>query len=300
MQRLTPADVARTAAQRGGECLNPDDYRNVRSRLRWRCAAGHEWEAPVASVRHGKHWCLVCSGKAPKTLDDLQTVAEARGGRCLAERYINALTPVEWECAEKHRWRATLNNVTARGGEGTWCPQCFGNARLDLDVAHEVAARRDGLCLSEEYVNSQAPLEWECAEGHTWEASLNSVKDAGSWCPRCFGARRWKTEEDVRRAFEEATGRKAPSTRPPFLGGLELDGYCEELGVAFEYNGKQHYEYVPFFHRNGPGDLAAQQERDRRTEAGCDEEGVALIVIPYWVDDPAEALRKELELLGLA
>merc|ERR1712226_996679 len=30
-----------------------------------------------------------------------------------------------------------------------------------------------------------AKLRWQCAEGHQWEASLNSIKNGGSWCPTC-------------------------------------------------------------------------------------------------------------------
>lgn len=40
------------------------------------------------------------------------------------------------------------------------------------------------------------------------------------------------------------------NTRPSFLYGLEMDYYIPELNLAFEFQGRQHYEYVDFFQRN--------------------------------------------------
>ena len=53
-----------------------------------------------------------------------------------------------------------------------------------------LAKDRGGLCLAKTYVNTKAKLRWRCAEGHEWEASANSVKGNGSWCPKCANARR--------------------------------------------------------------------------------------------------------------
>ena len=75
-----------------------------------------------------------------------------------------------------------------------------------------------------------------------------------------------------------------PNTRPDFLEGLELDGYNEELNIAFEYNGKQHYEYIPHFHRNGEEDFETQKERDRKKYRICREKKINLIIIPYQYD----------------
>ena len=52
-----------------------------------------------------------------------------------------------------------------------------------------------------------------------------------------------------RQALTEIYQKDFTSCRPDFLqspktgSNLELDGYNEELGIAFEYNGRQHYEY---------------------------------------------------------
>lgn len=74
---------------------------------------------------------------------------------------------------------------------------------------------------------------------------------------------------------------KNPETGRP----LELDLYNEKLKIAIEYHGRQHYDYVPHFHRNGRSDLASQKRRDAHKLDLCDENGVYLITVPYTVKD---------------
>ncbi len=76
--------------------------------------------------------------------------------------------------------------------------------------------------------------------------------------------------------------------RPDFLinpatgRNLELDGYNSQLGIAFEYNGIQHYKYPNYFHKNE--DIFRQQvQRDIYKREACDAAGVYLISIPYTV-----------------
>jgi hypothetical protein len=77
------------------------------------------------------------------------------------------------------------------------------------------------------------------------------------------------------------TGYQFIKIRPSFLQGLELDGYCEELKIAFEYQGEQHYYYNPHFHRNGIRDLISQNLRDKIKKNICDKTRIRLIIIPY-------------------
>ena len=84
----------------------------------------------------------------------------------------------------------------------------------------------------------------------------------------------------MRFAFQEALGYEFPKTRPPFLEKLELDGYCEALNLAFEYHGRQHFESIPFFEKDGQT-FAKRIENDRRKIALCSRYGIDLIVIPY-------------------
>ena len=77
---------------------------------------------------------------------------------------------------------------------------------------------------------------------------------------------------------------KFPTVRPDFLKNitnknLELDGYCPGLNMAFEYNGHQHYIYIPHFHREGPDQFEKQQERDTKKYKICAERNIKLIII---------------------
>ena len=57
--KLTIKHMQALAKQRGGQCLS-DSYINTKTKLRWRCAKGHEWETTPASVKNAGSWCPVC------------------------------------------------------------------------------------------------------------------------------------------------------------------------------------------------------------------------------------------------
>ena len=75
-----------------------------------------------------------------------------------------------------------------------------------------------------------------------------------------------------------------PTKRPTWLDGLELDGYNENLNIAFEYNGKQHYEFIKHFHHDDPDNFERQKVRDIKKYSICQKRGLKLIIIPYQYD----------------
>jgi hypothetical protein len=74
--------------------------------------------------------------------------------------------------------------------------------------------------------------------------------------------------------------------RPNFLKyngrNLELDGYNEELKIAVEYNGSQHYFFNPFFHKTLQ-DFYDLQKRDKFKMEKCKRENILLIIVPYTI-----------------
>lgn len=97
-------------------------------------------------------------------------------------------------------------------------------------------------------------------------------------------------ERETRRIAEKLTGLPFPKRRPPFLRNvvtnsvLELDCYCDELKIALEYNGRQHYEYTPYFHESKDA-FYNMKYRDEMKARLCAQNGVTLIVVPYTIKD---------------
>lgn len=97
-----------------------------------------------------------------------------------------------------------------------------------------------------------------------------------------------KGERECKRSIEEITHKPFTKHRPDFLKNeitgknLELDCYNEELKLAIEYNGIQHYEYTPIFHKSKDV-FYNTKYRDKMKDTLCRENGVKLIVVPYTV-----------------
>jgi len=119
------------------------------------------------------------------------------------------------------------------------------------------------------------------------------------------GKRVNKTEEICRKIIQKIYSRPFPSVRPSFLRSpvtkkkLELDCYNAELKIALEYNGQQHYTYTPYFHKNKKN-FYSQVHRDDWKRAKCQELGIRLIEVPYWVIpiDLEDYIVKELKKKG--
>ena len=295
------------ALNKNGKCLSIT-YKNVNTKLTWKCSRGHEWEATPLNVLFNQTWCPECAGTKRKTINDMKDLATKKGGQCLSLQYKNNKTKLLWKCADGHKFEAAPNNVK----NGWWCPYCnwykneekcrfilelllktkFKKTRtlikgfeldgysqkfnlafeyngeqhygllffkftedklnkikiqdikkkeeckkrginlliipytetknlenlvsfisnqikiLKISLAidpntisletlpqsisaikelNEIAQKRGGECLSDEYFNSQTKLLWKCEKGHIWTATPDSIKNSNSWCPVCAG-----------------------------------------------------------------------------------------------------------------
>jgi len=66
-------------------------------------------------------------------------------------------------------------------------------AALDLDDLQSAASFRGGQCLAPRFDagNWYDKVLWQCADGHTFEASPYTVLKAGHWCPHCIRWEHW-------------------------------------------------------------------------------------------------------------
>ena len=116
-----------------------------------------------------------------------------------------------------------------------------------------------------------------------------------------------KGEVECRRVLNKIFNKPFNKSRPNFLnnpvtGGnfnLELDCYNEELYLAVEYDGIQHYKFNKFFHKNYEHFLN-QKYRDDMKRRICKENRITLITVPYTVknENIESYLKKELKKNG--
>jgi hypothetical protein len=204
--------------------------------------------APLQVKTHGAH--IVLERKYGEIrLHFCKKQAKKLGGSCLSERYVNATTKMLFQCKNGHTWNTNLRNMRA----GHWCPYCanrqiWGGPIRELTA---IARNRRGKLLSTKYTNNRTKLKWKCHHGHIWEAPADKIK-MGRWCPICASN---ISERICRIYFEIIFNKPFKKIRPIWLKSkrghrLELDGYNNELKIAFEHHGDQHFSFNKFFYRD--------------------------------------------------
>lgn len=131
-----------------------------------------------------------------------------------------------------------------------------------------------------EYVNSRSKVNIKCKKCNIVFSQIANDHIGGSGCPRCSSS---LSEKQCHSIFESIMYQKFIKVRPKWLYKLELDGYNDDLKLAFEYQGIQHYEYNEYFHYS-QADFERQRERDNRKRELCRENKITLIEVPYMYD----------------
>lgn len=300
------------ATSKGGECLS-SKYLNANSHLEWKCAnPNHEpWFSRYGHIVTEKRWCRRCASSEvnskrinPNGLQIAKDYAISKGGQCLSQKYENCKTLLEWKCGnnEHDSWfRSYTNTVTGC----LWCRKCSTIEKAKkyrnphgLKVARDYAISRGGKCLSSEYIQAHAYLEWKCHDKvhSSWLATHASVTKGNNWCPKC-GEKRNVQEFRVRNILNYLLDTKFIKNRklkwnfnPKTNRLLELDGYSEKLSIAFEFQGRQHFELWY------SDELAFRdtQFRDLTKKENCINNNVKLIIITEKKDSKLKGLLKEI------
>ena len=142
---------------------------------------------------------------SPKHLEEMQKIAESKGGRCLSEKYIDAKTKLKFQCKEMHQpWFASPEHI--RGGK--WCPVCARNVKHNIPEMQKIAESRDGMCLSTFYVNEKTHLKWQCNKDDCiWNATPSNIIKS-RWCPECGRKRRNEKNRSTIEEMQELAKKK--------------------------------------------------------------------------------------------
>jgi hypothetical protein len=112
--------------------------------------------------------------------------------------------------------------------------------------------------------------------------SLKQEKECQDNLKEATGLAPWSVTEEV---FNVKFLKKRPKWLINDKGNrMELDGYNEDLRIAFEYQGRQHFEIVSHF-KDTKKDFAKRQKHDKIKKEICLEKNILLLCPTYELDE---------------
>ena len=207
------------------------------------------------------------------------------------EYILNSASRVEYLC-DKHGTNKT-KIYTLLLGHG--CPQCAyesngNNAKLDIDFVEKRINECGGTWLNKnEYTGwADKNLLIRCPMcGEPFVTSYNSFTHrGGQFCPSCT-----KVHSVGENKIEEyLVSYGIPFEREYRFYNckdkirLPFDFYIKTMDICIEFNGRQHYESIAYF--GGDEHFQIQKKHDEIKRQYCQDNGIYLLVIPYWdIDD---------------
>jgi hypothetical protein len=140
LERLTTEIVSKRLSEdgRGIEALG--NVINGRSKIEFRCSAGHTWTAAVHKVLNA-NGCPHCSDKRLSKDIVNERLLSGGSGIVLIGDYTNNYTKTMFSGECGHIWSATTNNVLRGKGQ---CPICYPSGFKADQAATVYAFTRDG------------------------------------------------------------------------------------------------------------------------------------------------------------
>lgn len=277
---------------KNGLCLS-DIYINCNEKLEFQCKLGHIWRAKPSNIINSNTWCPICNHISSVSIEDMQNLAEKRNGKCLSNRYINSGTKLLWKCDKGHEWMSIPESMHS----GSWCPICANkNIPLTIKEMQEIAIKKNGECLSNEYKNTHSKLLWKCKNNHQWMATPTNIK-SGKWCPFCKSSQGEKIINEYLIKNKIIFEREKRFADCKNNKKLPFDFYLPEKNTLIEFDGIQHFKPIRF--KGCSIDYANEQyceliKRDAIKNKYCTDNNIQLIRIPYIIKNVEEYLKNNI------
>ena len=160
------------------------------------------------------------------------------------DKYVNAITPMEFYCSNGHIWKTKLGNIT-HNHQG--CPCCSGRkvivGQTDLWTTHpEIASllldTQEGYNLTK---GSGKKVKFKCSNCNTIsEHSISNVTKKGFSCPVCSDGISYPNK------FAAAMFNQLNvDYTPEYMfddASYRYDFYLKDYNIIVEMHGRQHYE----------------------------------------------------------
>lgn len=193
-------------------------------------------------------------------------------------KYVNSGTKIEVLCKEHGSFFIRPSSIL----RGQGCAKCSGTAKLSIE---DFLSRANNLHPEYDYskvnyINIQTKVLITCPEHGDFEIKPSSLF-LGCGCPLCnisFGEltiKNWLESKSIEYEYQK--------TYPDLIDikNLSYDFYIPSKKLLIEFNGEQHYSFIPRFHPNGLNDLRIQFKHDLMKKEYAVKNQLLLLVIPY-------------------
>lgn len=264
---------------------------------------GEFWQAPSNHLSGQE--CPICKGKIKiNTENFIKRAIEVHGNKYRYDKveYKDMNTKVCIICPEHGEfWQTPSNHLQGKGcsacGLKTIVKKQTKNTEYFIEMSKLIHGCRYDYTRVE-YICATKKVCIICPEhGEFWQSPNNHLNGQG--CPKCktsFGEN--KIEDFLTLMGIEHIRQYRINIDPQMFSrnNIKVDFYLPKLNVIIEFNGVQHYEKIPFFHRDDDA-FARQVDRDKRLRQYCKQHKINLIEIKYdQIDNIDKILNKKLKI----
>lgn len=275
--------------------LLSEDYKNNSQKLTVKCPKEHIFHPSLRDFIYKESGCSTCSKNKRYTFEEIASILKEEDYTLISKFKTKDGTRIKVLCKNNHEWEVSWGNFNSTGR--CRCPKCQNIVVYDIQKVKEIFKKENYTLKSIFYKNCMTPLETVCPSGHEYSVRLNDFLNKNSRCTRC---RLFINENKCREVFEKLFKVSFLKSRPKFLLKietnrlLELDGFNDDLKLAFEYDGEQHFNPV-----YGTDHLLKMQKNDALKDDLCKKNNVILIRIPYTIDNKEKFIKEELDKRGI-
>lgn len=274
------------------------DYINWDTPILCRCRIdGNEWKARISSLFRSSYMCKECRKRVGnskrKTLEAFKLeMAQINDSiEIVDDKYLGTHEPIKCKCKiHLIEWESRPCNLINKTAT---CPVCAKENMRDVEnlgqdaFIKRVAESNPNVEVVGEYINTKTPIEFKCLiHNHYFYAQpRNFLYRGGKGCPYCSQSTGETKMINILKGKGFNIQQQYSFDDCRHINKLRFDGYDIDNGIAYEYQGQQHYRPVDF---TGQDDGRAEKEyemtikRDNIKEEYCRANKIPLIKVPYW------------------
>lgn len=293
----------------GGEFELIGEYINASTDVILKHKCGHEYKIQPSRFIINKPGCSKCLNLLRKTTDEFkQEVFDMHGNEYeVLGEYVQSHNPVKVKHSCGYEYKVSPTNLLNNKG----CAQCAGTIVLSHDEfvkRVEKETDRDYTVLGIYKSGKEKILLKHSKCGYEWQVRPSHFLSAKSRCPMCnktLNRAEKELGEFIRELlihsnyslvqqywFDDCRGKN----NNPYYFDYAIIDENENVTLIIERHGNQHYEYVPFIHRNIVN-FHKQLERDNEKVKYCNTNNIPLEVIEARRSDHEIECEKVLKIL---